>query len=57
MKTFLITTKAEEIKGGIGHTTAFRMAVKADGKVEAKKKFKKMTGYAGKAFATLINWN
>lgn len=52
MQTFLITTKAEEIKG-VGHTTAFRMAVKAKGKVEAKRKFKKMTGYAGKAFATV----
>lgn len=54
MKLYLMTTKAEKLKSGIGHTSAYRMAVNANGKVEAKKKFKEMTGYAGKVFARQI---
>lgn len=56
MKTFLITTKAEKIEG-TENSMAYRMAIKAKGKVEAKRIFKAMTNFVGKCFAKQIAWN
>jgi len=53
MKRYLITTKAQKLEG-TQNTSAYQMAVSARGKVEAKKLFKQMTKFTGRAFAHQI---